>query len=183
MAATEVTSTVPGIENLRALIRDVPDFPSPGILFRDITPLLADPAGLALAVEFLAQPFRGKGVESVVGIESRGFVFGAAVAQSLSAGFTLVRKPGKLPGEVRRCEFELEYGTDALEIKADALAPGQKVIIIDDVLATGGTLAACCDLVTGLGAAILGVSILIELSELNGRQQLSEYSTTSVLQF
>ena len=183
MATTETTVNAPGIGNLRRLIRDVPDFPSAGILFRDITPLLADPAGLALAVEYLVQPFRGKGIESVVGVESRGFVFGAAVAQSLSAGFTLVRKPGKLPGEVRRCEFDLEYGSDALEIQADALQPGQKVVIIDDVLATGGTLAACCSLVSGLGATIVGVSVLIELSGLSGRGRLAEYSPTSVLQY
>ena len=183
MAAADLTINPPGIENLRGLIEDVPDFPTPGILFRDITPLLADPAGLALAVEFLAQPFRGKGIESVVGIESRGFVLGAAVAQALSAGFILVRKPGKLPGKVRRCEFDLEYGSDALEIKGDALRSGQKVLIIDDVLATGGTLAACCELVSGLGATIYAVCVLIELSGLNGRDRLPQYSTVSVLQY
>ena len=183
VAATEVSPSPPGINNLRKLIQDVPDFPSPGILFRDITPLLADPAGLALAVEYLAQPFRGKGIEAVVGVESRGFVFGAAVAQSLSVGFVLVRKPGKLPGKVTHCDFNLEYGSDALEIKVDALAAGQRVVIIDDLLATGGTLAACCELVSGLGAAIVGVSVLIELVDLNGRRRLSNYTTTSVLRY
>lgn len=174
-------SADPGVESLRRLVRDVPDFPSPGVLFRDITPLLADPAGLALAVEFLAQPFRGRGIEAVVGVESRGFVLGAAVAQALSTGFVLIRKPGKLPGRVRRVEFELEYGADALEMKEDALRPGQRVIIVDDVLATGGTLGACCELVSGLGAAIHAIAVLIELTDLNGRSRLASHRLHSVI--
>src|SRR5262245_55784008 len=129
----------PGLSNLRSLIREVPDFPTPGVSFKDITPLLANPAGLALAVELMAQPFRGKGIDAIIGAESRGFVFGTAVAQALSAGFIPVRKPGKLPGPVRRREYQLEYGSDALEIRFDELHAGQTVLIIDDVMATGGT--------------------------------------------
>ncbi len=182
MAETELMENAPGVDSLRRLVRDVPDFPSPGILFKDITPLLADPAGLALSVEMLVQPFRGKGIERVVGVESRGFVLGSAVAHSLSAGFILIRKPGKLPGPVRRCEFDLEYGSDALEIREDAIDPGQKVLIIDDVLATGGTLAACCELVDGSGADVQGIGVLIELLDLDGRSRLDR-NVVSVLQY
>jgi adenine phosphoribosyltransferase len=168
---------------LRRLIRDVPDFPKPGILFRDITPLLADPAGLALAVELMAQPFRGERVDMVVGAESRGFIFGAAVAKALSVGFVPVRKPGKLPARVRRHEYALEYGTDALEIHEDALSPGANVLIVDDLLATGGTLAACCSLVRGLGAKVCGVVVLIELSDCEGRRQLADQPVLSLLTY
>ena len=154
--------------NLTTLIRDVPDFPKPGILFKDITPLLADPGGLAMAVEQMANPFRGKGVSRVCGAESRGFIFGTAVAQALSAGFIPIRKPGKLPAERRAMEYELEYGTDTLEIHADAVRPGEKVLMVDDLLATGGTMKACCDLIDGLGGEIVGVTVLIELAFLKG---------------
>ncbi len=183
MTRTADSLEVPGVEQLRRLIRDVPDFPKPGILFKDITPLLADPAGLALAVEFMVYPFRGRRIDMVVGAESRGFIFGTAVAKSLSAGFVPVRKPGKLPAEVHRHEYELEYGTDALEIHADALHPGQRVLIVDDLLATGGTLRACCELVRGLGAEICGVVVLIELEGLGGREQLAGETVFSVLRY
>src|SRR3954468_15480161 len=139
------------IRRLHRLIRDIPDFPKPGILFRDITPLLADPAGLALSVELLANPFRGKNIDLVVGAESRGFIFGTAVACCLSAGFVLVRKPGKLPHKRVSMSYDLEYGRDTLEMHADAIVKGQRVLIVDDLLATGGTMKACTELVKQLG--------------------------------
>jgi adenine phosphoribosyltransferase len=173
----------PGVADLRRLIRDVPDFPKPGILFKDITPLLADPAGLALAVEFMVQPFRGKDIDAVIGAESRGFIFGTALANALSVGFIPIRKPGKLPRRTLRNEYVLEYGTDALEIHADALAPGQKVLVVDDVLATGGTLAACCALVQLFGADVSAVVVLIELEALGGRSRLNGQQVVSVLRY
>jgi adenine phosphoribosyltransferase len=160
------------IESLKSLIRDIPDFPKPGILFRDITPMLANPSGLALAIELLANPFRGKNIDLVVGAESRGFIFGTAVACCLSAGFVLVRKPGKLPHKRIAMSYELEYGTDTLEMHADAIIKGQRVLIVDDLLATGGTMKACCDLVTKLGGTVAGIAVLIELTGLNGRAKL-----------
>jgi adenine phosphoribosyltransferase len=172
-----------GIADLHALIRDIPDFPKPGILFKDITPLLANPAGLALAVEYMLQPYRGEKIEAVVGAESRGFIFGTAIAQGLATGFVPVRKPGKLPSATRGIEYELEYGTDRLEIHADALHRGQRVVIVDDLLATGGTLAACCELVQSLGAEIIGVVVLIELEALKGRERLPDLPIRSVLQY
>jgi adenine phosphoribosyltransferase len=169
--------------DLKRLIRDVPDFPKPGVLFRDITPLLADSSGLAMAVELMAQPFRGKHVDLVVGAESRGFIFGTAVAKALSVGFVPVRKPGKLPRETRRCEYQLEYGIDALEIHKDAIRAGQKVLVVDDLLATGGTLAACCELVRKAGAAIEAVAVLIELAALSGRSRLGDCPVFSVISY
>ncbi len=174
---------VPGVSQLRELIRDVPDFPKPGILFKDITPLLADADGLARAVECMARPFRDKPIDMVVGAESRGFIFGTAVARSLSVGFVPIRKPGKLPAEVRRHEYALEYGTDALEIHRDALSPGMNVLVVDDLLATGGTLAACCELVRGLGANIVAVVVLIELLACDGRRQIAGEHVVSVLTY
>src|SRR6201986_3031474 len=131
------------VAHLKTLIRDIPDFPKPGILFHDITPLLADPSGLALAVELLANPFRGKNIDLVVGAESRGFIFGTAVACCLSAGFVLVRKPGKLPHKKQSITYDLEYGTDTLEMHEDSILKGQRVLIVDDLLASGGTMKAC----------------------------------------
>src|SRR5215208_6823602 len=151
------------IERLKALIRDIPDFPKPGIMFRDITPLLASPSGLALSIELLANPFRGKNIDLVIGAESRGFIFGTAVACCLSAGFGLVRKPGKLPHKRVSKSYDLEYGTDSLEMHEDAIVKGQRVLIVDDVLATGGTMKACCELVDDLGGNIVGVAVLTEL--------------------
>jgi adenine phosphoribosyltransferase len=171
------------IQDLKTLIRDVPDFPKPGILFRDITPLLADPSGLALSVELLANPFRGRGISLVVGAESRGFIFGAAVACCLSAGFALVRKPGKLPHKRVSKTYDLEYGTDTLEMHADAIVHGQRVLIVDDVLATGGTMKACVDLVTGLGGDLAGIAVLIELAGLNGRAKITPHPLHSVLHY
>ena len=174
---------VPGVSELRKLIRDVPDFPKPGILFKDITPLLADPAGLALAVELMVRPFRDERIDAVVGAESRGFIFGTAVAGALSVGFVPIRKPGKLPAEVSRHEYELEYGTDILEIHRDALNRGDNVLIVDDLLATGGTLAACCELVRGLGANVAAVVVLIELTACEGRRRLEGKHVVSVLKY
>ena len=161
--------------DLEKFIRDIPDFPKPGVGFKDITPLLRDPAALAMAVELMANPFRGKKVDIVVGTESRGFIFGTAVAQSLSAGFVPIRKPKKLPWKTYQMTYELEYGTDCLEIHQDAITPGQRVIIIDDVLATGGTMRAALHLTDQLKANVLGVSVLIELGFLNGRERLKPY--------
>jgi adenine phosphoribosyltransferase len=171
-------------ERLKRLIRDIPDFPKPGIMFRDITPLLSDASGLALSIELLANPFRGKNVDLVVGAESRGFIFGTAVACCLSAGFVLVRKPGKLPYKRVSKTYDLEYGTDTLEMHADAIVKGQRVLIVDDVLATGGTMKACCELVEGLGGTIIGVAVLTELVGLSGRSKLGgPYQVHSVLQY
>jgi adenine phosphoribosyltransferase len=172
------------LDRLKQLIRDVPDFPKPGIVFKDFTPLIRDPAGLALAVELMANPYRGKGVELVIGAESRGFIFGIALAQSLSAGFVPVRKPGKLPWKRNSISYELEYGKDTVEIHQDAIEPGQRVILVDDLLATGGTMKACCELVRQMHANIVGITVLIELTFLNGRDVLREYGNVhSVIKY
>ena len=177
-------TTMSQIAHLRTLIRDVPDFPKPGIMFRDFTPLLRDPAGLALAVELMVNPFRGKHVDLVAGAESRGFIFGTAMAQSLSAGFVPIRKPGKLPAGKAQMGYELEYGADKLEIHVDAVQPGQRIVLVDDLLATGGTMEACCKLVKSLGAEIAGISVLIELRDLSGRDKLARYGEVrSVIQY
>lgn len=169
--------------DLHALIRDVPDYPKPGIVFKDITPLLADPAGLSLAVELLTQPFRSSSVCKVVGAESRGFIFGTAVARNLTAGFVPIRKPGKLPCETICEDYELEYGTDRMEIHADAISKGDRILLVDDLLATGGTIAACCRLVESLGGTIIGVAFLIELAFLKGRDRIAKYPVHSVLKY
>jgi len=170
-------------DHLKTLVRDIPDFPKPGVMFRDITPLLADPSGLALSVELLANPFRGKNIDLVVGAESRGFIFGTAVACCLSAGFVLVRKPGKLPHRKVSMSYDLEYGTDTLEMHADAIVRGQRVLIVDDVLATGGTMKACVDLVEHLGGNIVGIAVLTELLALGGRSKLGGKQVHSVLKY
>jgi adenine phosphoribosyltransferase len=170
-------------DHLKAQIRDVPDFPKPGILFRDITPLLANPSALALSIELMANPFRGKHIDLVVGAESRGFIFGTAVACFLSAGFALVRKPGKLPHKRISMSYDLEYGKDTLEMHADAIVRGQRILIVDDVLATGGTMKACCDLVDELGGELAGIAVLIELTGLNGRAKISPRAVHSVLKY
>src|SRR4051812_46671635 len=162
------------IARLQGLIRDIPDFPKPGILFRDITPMLADPPALALSVELMANPFRGKNIDLVVGAESRGFIFGTAVACCLSAGFVVVRKPGKLPHERIAMSYDLEYGKDTLEMHSDAIVKGQRVVVVDDLLATGGTMKACCDLVRQLGGALVAAAVLIELTDLPGRKKLQD---------
>jgi adenine phosphoribosyltransferase len=164
------------VEQLKRLIRDVTDFPKPGIVFKDFTPLLADPRGLALAVELMANPYRGSGIELVIGAESRGFIFGIAIAQALSAGFVPIRKPGKLPRSVHGVDYSLEYGKDRLEIHSDAIRAGQRVLLADDLLATGGTLRACCELVGKSKAVIAGITVLIELEFLRGRERVREFS-------
>lgn len=171
------------IVRLRELIRDVPNFPKPGIVFKDITPLLASPAALALSVEYLTQPFRHLHVDVVAGAESRGFIFGAAVAMQLSAGFVPIRKSGRLPAETHVEEYALEYGTDRVEIHRDSIEPGDRVVMVDDLLATGGTMAACCRLVQALGGEIVGVSVLIELGFLNGRSQLPGIPLHAILRY
>ena len=155
------------------LIRDIPDYPKPGIVFKDITPLLADAAAFVSATRAMADPFAESGVTHVVAIESRGFILGGPIAQQLGAGFIPVRKPGKLPSQTRREQYELEYGTDAVEIHADAADGAGRVLIVDDVLATGGTAAAPCRLVESLGAVVVGFTFLIALSFLPGLARLS----------
>ena len=170
-------------ESLTALIRDIPDFPKPGIRFKDITPLLADPSGLSLAVELMANPWRDDRPDLVVGAESRGFIFGTALAQSLSCGFVPVRKPGKLPSKTVSIEYELEYGSDTLEMHEDAIRPGQKVLLVDDLIATGGTAKAACDLIKNLGGDVLGLVVLIELAELKGRDLMGDVEVHSLLRY
>jgi adenine phosphoribosyltransferase len=171
------------VARLKSLIHDVPDFPEPGVTFRDITPLLADPAGLALSVELMANPFRGKGIDLVIGAESRGFIFGTAVACCLSAGFGLVRKPGKLPRARKSRDYALEYGTNTLEMHADGIVPGQRVLICDDVLATGGTMQACVELVRELGGEVVSAAVLIELDALEGRAKLPGVDVHAVVNY
>ena len=171
------------LQQLKTLIRDVPNFPSEDIIFRDITPLMADPAGLALAVELMANPFRKAHIDVVLGAESRGFIFGTAIARAMNVGFIPVRKPGKLPFDTISQDYELEYGTDTLQIHADAIAPGQRVLIVDDLVATGGTLVACRDLVKRLGGEVIGISVLVELESLGGRDRLTPDTIHSVLTY
>jgi len=174
-------SSMPNVEQLSRLIRDIPDFPKPGVVFKDITPILADPAALPLAIESLTRPFCDQAVDIVVGPESRGFIFATAAAQGLSAGFVPIRKPGKLPCKTKKIEYELEYGTDALEIHEDAIRPGMRVLLMDDLLATGGTMSACCELVKLLRGEIVGAAFLIELCFLHGRQKLEGIPIHSVI--
>lgn len=170
-------------DRLRSLVRDIHDFPQPGVIFKDITPLLQNAAGLSLAVELMANPFRTTDIDLVVGAESRGFIFGTAIAQSLACGFIPIRKPGKLPSATSKVEYELEYGKDTLEIHQDAIAQGQRILLVDDLLATGGTMAACVDLVRGTGAEIVGAVFLIELGFLNGREKLTGVPIHSVINY
>ncbi|MBI2188118.1 MAG: adenine phosphoribosyltransferase [Acidobacteria bacterium] len=169
--------------DLKQHIRHVPDFPKPGILFYDITTLLRHPTGLKTAIDRLAAPYESVRIDVVVGIESRGFILGAAVAERLGAGFIPVRKPGKLPARAIKEIYDLEYGKDALEIHADAVENGQRVLIVDDVLATGGTAAATTQLVRKLGGELHGLAFLIELLALNGKSKLAGENVYSVLQF
>jgi adenine phosphoribosyltransferase len=162
------------MEHLKAKIRQVPDFPKPGILYYDITTLLRDPVGLTEAIDAMAEPFRDQQIDLVLGIESRGFILGAAIADRLQAGFVPARKPGKLPSGTVRQSYDLEYGTDALEIHRDAIEQGQRVLIVDDLLATGGTASATVALVRQTGGEIVGMSFLVELQVLNGRARLGD---------
>lgn len=168
---------------LKSRIRHVPDFPKAGILFYDVTTLLRDPQGFRLAIDGITAPFTRGGIDLVVGIESRGFILGSAVADRIGAGFVPVRKLGKLPAATVRASYALEYGTDSLEMHRDAVTPGQRVLIVDDLLATGGTASAAVRLVKELGGVVVGVAVLIELEALNGRQQLEGEQLHAVLTY
>ena len=167
----------------RDLIRDIPDFPKEGILFKDITPVLSDIKALRLSVEEMSKPFMNQNIDVVVGIESRGFIFGAPIADKLDAAFVPIRKPGKLPWNTEKVEYELEYGTDTLEIHKDAISEGQNVLIVDDLLATGGTAEAACKLISKIKGTIKGLVILVELDFLKGREKLNQYNVHSIVNY
>ncbi|OOP57300.1 MAG: adenine phosphoribosyltransferase [Candidatus Brocadia carolinensis] len=171
------------MNELKNLVRDVPDFPKKGIIFKDITTLLQNPKGLRTAVEIISDHYKDKKVDIVVGTEARGFILAPTVAFNLGAGFTPVRKPGKLPYEKISMSYTLEYGTDALEIHKDGISKGQHVLMVDDLLATGGTMSACCKMVESLGGIIVGCAFLIELTFLNGKKNLSPYNIFSVIKY
>ncbi|MDP6114531.1 MAG: adenine phosphoribosyltransferase [Planctomycetota bacterium] len=171
------------IDHIASLIRDIPDFPKAGINFKDITPLLQDPGGLRTVTSAMADNFKDNGVNGVIGIESRGFIFGAPLAYEMGVAYIPVRKPGKLPHKTRSVTYALEYGEDTLEVHEDAIYEGDRVVIVDDVLATGGTAAATCSLVRGLGADVVSCSFLMELSFLDGRQKLPDTEIFSLITF
>jgi adenine phosphoribosyltransferase len=171
------------VAGLAARIRDVPDFPIPGILFKDITPLLQDPASFHDSIDLMSELYEPESYDVIVGMESRGFVFGAAVAYKLRRGFVPVRKPGKLPAAKISIEYALEYGTNTLEMHGDGIEPGQRALLMDDLLATGGTCRAAIDLVERLGGVVVGTAFLVELAFLNGRERISDYNVRSVLTF
>ena len=174
---------MPSVTDLDAAIRDVPDFPKPGILFKDITPVLGDPILFKASLELLAETAGGEKIDKVVGIDARGFIFAAGVAQILGAGFVPVRKKGKLPWTTHQMAYSLEYGEDIVEIHADAVKPGEKILLVDDLLATGGTAAAAIKLLKALDADLVGVSFLIELAALNGREALGHPAVHSLLSY
>ena len=167
--------------NLKKLIREIPNFPQDGVSYKDITPLLKDPAGFSAAVQTMLAPFADAPIDLVVGIEARGFVFATPIALELGCGFVPARKPGKLPAATLRREYSLEYGETAVEVHTDAMAPGQKVLVVDDVLATGGTLAATCQVLETLGAVVVGISVLAELRFLSGRDRLPGYQLETAI--
>lgn len=169
--------------NLASFIRDIPDFPKPGIVFKDITPLLKEPDALRAAIDAMAEPWRKSRVESVVGLESRGFLFAPMVAERLGVGFIPIRKPGKLPGETIGEDYQLEYGTDRLEMHRDAVRDGERVLVVDDLLATGGTAGAAVKLVRKAGGKVVGAGFLVELDFLEGRKRLEDLRIESVLHF
>lgn len=171
------------MEQLRSKIRDIPDFPQPGILFRDITPLLRDPASLRLAIRHLCEPWRDRQISAVAGMDARGFIFGSLVAWELGVGFIPLRKPGKLPFEVESVDYDLEYGSASLEAHTDAAKAGDQILIVDDLLATGGTALASCQLIESLGATVAGCAFVIELDELGGRGRLNPLNVHSLLHF
>jgi adenine phosphoribosyltransferase len=171
------------IASIRQVIRDIPDFPKPGIVFKDITPLLGNGPLFARTIDILAERYRSQKIDSVLGIESRGFIIGAALAYKLGAGFCIVRKPGKLPYETHSASYELEYGTDRLEIHVDAMPSGARVVITDDLIATGGTAAATAQLVSKLGATVVECAFVIELAFLKGRDKLKPHGVFSILQY
>jgi adenine phosphoribosyltransferase len=169
--------------DLKKFIRDIPDFPKPGILFRDITPLLAQPEALRETVRQLAEPYRGKNINAVVAAEARGFIFAAPMAIELGAGFVPVRKPGKLPFDRHSFRYDLEYGSDTLEMHVDGVPPGARVLVVDDLLATGGTVGACVKLLEKTGANIIGCAFVIELIELGGRKAVEPHPVHSIMQY
>lgn len=169
--------------DLQSLIRDIPDFPKPGIMFRDITTLLRDPAGLRHMVDDLAEKTENMGAQYIVGMESRGFIIGAPLAYKLALGFIPVRKPGKLPCEVHSVEYELEYGTDCLEVHQDALKPGSRVLIVDDLMATGGTASATAKLIQKIGCQLVGFGFIIELRDLQGRDRLPDVPIVTLVEY
>ncbi len=171
------------VADLGRFIRDVPDWPKKGILFRDITPLLGEPKAFSAAVDALCSDFRDKNVDYVAAVEARGFIFGAAVAERLSAGFVPIRKKGKLPSATESITYKLEYGSDTLEVHNDAIDKGSNVLMVDDLLATGGTMAAACELIEKIDGKIAGIAFLIELSELGGREKLSKHKILTVLKY
>jgi adenine phosphoribosyltransferase len=171
------------MDTLKQLIREVPGFPKPGVLFYDITTLLKNPAGFRGIIDGLKEHYSGANVDVVIGIEARGFIFAPALAYALGAGFVPVRKPKKLPAECASVTYDLEYGSDTLEMHKDALDEGKRVLIVDDLLATGGTAAAAARMVTGLGGAVVGMGFVVELTFLNGRQKLAGYDIFSLLQY
>jgi adenine phosphoribosyltransferase len=171
------------MERLYAKVRAIPDFPQPGVVFRDITPLVADPRALQLCVFQLLQPFIGETINAVAGMEARGFIFGSVAAWELGVGFIPLRKPGKLPYDVQSQGYDLEYGSAALEMHVDAVNAGDRVLLIDDLIATGGTAAASCDLVESLGGIVIGCAFVIELDELRGRERLAGRRVHSLLHF
>jgi adenine phosphoribosyltransferase len=171
------------MKQLKQKIRDIADFPQPGILFKDITPLVQDPQALKHAVTALAEPYRNSDITAVAGMEARGFIFGSLVAWELGLGFIPLRKPGKLPYDVQSVSYELEYGNACLEAHVDAVSSGDKILLIDDVLATGGTAKASCDLIEKLGGEVVACEFVIELLSLQGREKLSSYAVRSLLQF
>ncbi len=169
--------------DLKTFVRDVPDWPKPGILFKDITPLLGDSVAFAAAIEQMAAGFEAGGIDYVAAVEARGFIFGAALAEKLQAGFVPIRKKGKLPYKTVSHTYQLEYGTDTIEIHSDAVEPGAKVLMVDDLLATGGTMAAACNLLEKLNADIAGVVFLIELEFLKGREKLAGYDIKTIISY
>ncbi len=171
------------MDQLKSLIREVPDFPKPGVNFYDITTLLKDPEGLHAVIDALCRHYAGKGIVTVAGIEARGFIFAPALAYALRAGFVPVRKRNKLPAATERVEYALEYGTDSVEVHVDAIEPGQKVLIVDDVLATGGTASAAARLVEKLGGTVAGLGFVIELDFLKGREKLAGYDVDSLIHY
>ncbi|HXK59741.1 MAG TPA: adenine phosphoribosyltransferase [Acidobacteriota bacterium] len=171
------------MDDLKRKIREIPDFPKPGILFYDVTTLLKDPHGLRQVIEILTAKYIGKGIQKIVGIEARGFILGSPLAYNLGAGFVPVRKPGKLPGPTLRASYDLEYGMDCLEIHRDAIEPGEKVLIVDDLMATGGTARATAQLISLLNADLVGLAFLVELEFLNGRQRLEGCDVFSILRY
>jgi adenine phosphoribosyltransferase len=174
--------TSEGID-LKIYIRSIPDWPKKGILFRDITPLLADPKAFAAAVDALCVGFTGAGIEYVAAVEARGFIFGAAVAEKLGAGFVPIRKKGKLPYKTESISYDLEYGTDTLEVHSDAVESQAKVLMVDDLLATGGTMAAACKLIEKIGGQVVGVVFLVELADLRGREKIASYNVKSIISY